>query len=120
VTLELARADEARMAEFWRLVGFEPVEPPDGLRGRTAWFERDGTQIHLQWTDDPIAPPLGHAAVMVDDYEATLARIQSASFDVREAKQYWGAPRSFVALPGGHRAELMSAPPLGPSGCETG
>jgi hypothetical protein len=111
VTLELRRADEPRMAQFWQLAGFAPVEPPEALRGRTAWFERGDTQIHLMWVDEPVAPPLGHGAVVVEDYGATLERIRAAGFEVRESTAYWGAPRSFVSLPGGHRAEVMAWPP---------
>ena len=48
VTLELRRADAPAEARFWELLGFAPVEPPEGLRGRSLWLERGGTQVHLE------------------------------------------------------------------------
>ena len=99
------------MAAFWRLVGFEQVDPPTGLMGRVAWFEREGTQIHLLWKDDPVAAQQGHVAVVVDDYDAVITRVRQAGYEIREGTPYWGAPRTFARLPGGHLAELMSAPP---------
>ena len=56
-------------------------------------------------------PVLGHAAVVVDDFETTLGRVADAGHEVAEARQLWGARRAFAIGPGGHRVELMDAPP---------
>ncbi len=77
--LETLRSDGEAAAAFWRLLGFEDVEPPDSLRDRAAWLQREGTQIHLLWTDEPVAPPEGHVAVVVDDYDATVERVRSST-----------------------------------------
>jgi catechol 2,3-dioxygenase-like lactoylglutathione lyase family enzyme len=111
VALEVRRADVERCVAFWSLVGFERVEPPESLRARTAWVQRDGTQIHLLFSDDPVAPPEGHAAVVVADYEAALERLRDAGFEPQPRSEHWGQPRAFVRDPAGHRVELMSAPP---------
>ena len=111
--LETSRADGQASKEFWRLLGFDEVEPPPTLRDRAAWLARDGTQIHLLWSDDPVAPPQGHAAVVVDDYELTLERLREAGHEVEPRREHWGAARAFVRAPGGHRVEVMSAPPPG-------
>ena len=111
VTLETARADGPAAVEFWRILGFEQVEPPPTLRERAAWVERDGTQIHVMWVDDPVVPPQGHAAVVVPDYERTLERLREAGHEVEERAEHWGVPRAVTRAPGGHRVELMSAPP---------
>ena len=111
VTLETRPADGPAAVEFWRLLGFEQVEPPSTLRERAAWMQRDGTQIHIMWVDDPVVPLHGHAAVVVDDYERTLERLRQAGHEVEERAEHWGAPRAVVPAPGGHRVELMSAPP---------
>jgi catechol 2,3-dioxygenase-like lactoylglutathione lyase family enzyme len=113
VALETARADAEAAEEFWRLLGFVPVDPPPSLRERAAWLERGGTQIHLLWSDAPAAPPEGHAAVVVDDYESALERLRDAGYEVEPRTEHWGAPRAFARAPGGHRVELMSAPPPG-------
>ena len=107
----MRREDRAPAEAFWGRLGFAPVEPPGTLPEVSAWLERDGTQIHLLWSDAPVVAPEGHAAVVVDDYDAVVAQLRSEGFDVEDRAQQWGVPRSFVRAPGGHRIELMSAPP---------
>jgi catechol 2,3-dioxygenase-like lactoylglutathione lyase family enzyme len=113
VALETARADGPAAEAFWRLLGFQPVDPPPSLRDRAAWVQRDGTQIHLLWSDEPVAPPEGHAAVVVEDYDDTLERLRAAGHVVQPRREHWGAARAFVHAPGGHRVEVMAAPPPG-------
>ena len=73
VTIEL-RADEVdACVRFYALLGFTQVEPPPSLAGRATWVERAGTQVHLMPVDDPTVPESGHHAVLVDDYDATIA-----------------------------------------------
>jgi catechol 2,3-dioxygenase-like lactoylglutathione lyase family enzyme len=115
VALETSRADGPAAEAFWRLLGFEPVEPPETLRDRAAWLQRGPTQVHLLWRDHPVAPPEGHAAVVVDDYEKTLERLREAGHEVEPRQEHWGAPRAFARAPGGHRVEVMAAPPPGGS-----
>jgi catechol 2,3-dioxygenase-like lactoylglutathione lyase family enzyme len=111
VALETRRADGEAAEAFWQLLGFEPVDPPETLRERAAWLQRGSTQIHLLWHDDPTAPPEGHVAVVLDDYEGTLERLGAAGHEVEPRTQHWGAARAFVRSPGGHRVEVMAAPP---------
>src|SRR6185436_5969199 len=111
VTLELRREDWPAAKHFWSMVGFEQVDPPGPLGEGSAWVERGGTQIHLQWHDEPVVPPSGHAAVVVDDWDGVVARLREEGFKVEEQTRYWGAGRCFVRAPGGHRVELMAAPP---------
>ena len=113
VALETAPADGAAAEQFWRLLGFRPVKPPPTLSDRAAWLQSGQTQIHLLWTEGPVAPPKGHAAVVLDDYDHTLARLRDAGYEVESRKEHWAAPRAFVRAPGGHRVEVMAAPPDG-------
>jgi catechol 2,3-dioxygenase-like lactoylglutathione lyase family enzyme len=115
VALETAREDGEAAAAFWRLLGFEEVSPPESLRERAGWLQRSGTQVHLLWTDSPVAPREGHTAVVVEGYEETVGRLRAAGFEVEPRPEHWGAPRSFVRAPGGHRVEVMSAPPPRPA-----
>jgi len=103
VSIEVPPDETERMLEFWRIVGFEEVESPEPLGDSVRWLERDGTQIHLILTEGHTAPVLGHAAVK----EA----LREAGFQVEDARQLWGADRAFAIAPGGHRVELMAAPP---------
>ena len=115
VALEKRRQDSGSAEAFWRLLGFEPVEPPESLPDRAAWLQLGPTQVHLLWSDEPVAPPEGHAAVVIADYEDTLERLREAGHQVEPRSEHWGAPRAFVRAPGGHRVEVMAAPPAGSS-----
>jgi len=111
VSLETRAADVEAELAFWTLLGFAPVPAPEGVRSGTEWVERGGTQIHLLVTEDPVAAPEGHAAIVAEGYEGALARLRDAGFVPERRPELWGAPRAFVRSPGGHRIEVMSAPP---------
>jgi catechol 2,3-dioxygenase-like lactoylglutathione lyase family enzyme len=113
-TLEVRPEQVEGCVRFWGLLGFEPVTPPPLLRDRFTWVQRRGTQIHLAPVDAPVAAPLGHVAVVAEDYEAALAALRAAGFAPRPGSDAWDAPRSFVRDPAGHLVEVMSAPPPEP------
>lgn len=110
VGIEVAPAAVERTARLFELLGFERVEPPPGLSGFT-WLERGGTQVHLMPEPAPVAPPRGHVAVVVPELDAALAALVAEGFEVETARPHWGAARARVMAPGGHRVELMAAPP---------
>lgn len=111
VALEISEGDVEATLAFWALLGFERVPVPEGLVGATVWVERAGTQVHLLLLDDAVAPPEGHVAVVCEDYDATLRRLRDAGFATDPRRRHWGAARCFVRGPGGHRVEVMAAPP---------
>ena len=113
VALEVRRAEAGEAERFWSSLGFARVDPPPSLAERAVWLEREGTQVHLLFADDPVAPPEGHVAVVARDYEAALERLRAAGYEPQARTEHWGAPRSFVRAPGGHRVEVMSRPPGG-------
>jgi catechol 2,3-dioxygenase-like lactoylglutathione lyase family enzyme len=111
VSLETRRADVDAELAFWALLGFDEVRPPEGLVGVATWVAREGTQIHLLHADDPVVMPEGHVAVVADDYDAAVGRLHAAGFEVRPAREHWGAARGFVHTPAGHVVEVMAASP---------
>jgi catechol 2,3-dioxygenase-like lactoylglutathione lyase family enzyme len=112
VTIELAADQVDDCVRFYALLGFARVEPPESLKGRATWVERDGTQVHLMPVDDdPVVPRSGHHAVLVTDYRATFEALRDAGFDPEPRKEHWGAERSFVRNPAGHRVEIMAGSP---------
>ena len=111
VTVELPRYLVDACADFYALLGFRRVEPPDSLAGRAVWMERGGTQIHLMHVDNPVVPPQGHAAVLVEDYDAAFAALRDAGHDPEPRSEHWGSPRCFVRDPAGHRVEVMACSP---------
>jgi catechol 2,3-dioxygenase-like lactoylglutathione lyase family enzyme len=110
VGIEVASADIEAAIGFFELLGFERVEPPETLR-RYTWLERGGTQVHLMPEEEPTVPAAGHLAVVVADFDETLARLQGRGFEVQSKGAHWGAPRAMALAPGGHRVELMAAAP---------
>jgi len=111
VALELREQDVAACVRFWALLGFERVQPPPALSARAAWVQAGATQVHLLFADDPVIAAQGHVAVVVDDYDATLAVLREAGFEPAPRTRHWGSPRAFVRCPAGHRVELMAFAP---------
>jgi len=111
VTLEVAPDKVRACVAFWELLGFTEMEPPPLLRHRFTWVEREGTQIHLMPFDAPNTTVNGHAAIVVEDYEPTLAALRERGFELRAGSEAWGAPRTFTRDPAGNHVELMSAAP---------
>jgi catechol 2,3-dioxygenase-like lactoylglutathione lyase family enzyme len=111
VSIEVPTGEVDRTIEFWKLLGFASVRPPEPIAEYVTWLERKGTQIHLIHTDQATVPPLGHAAVVAEDFQATFDRLGDAGFEIEESRRLWGKRRAFAIGPGGHRVELMEAPP---------
>ena len=111
VSIEVLPEDAERFGEMLTLIGFAEIPAPEALGGRIPWYEREGTQVHLIVTDGATAPALGHAAFVARDYETDIAALEAAGFEIEEHQQLWGEPRSFILAPGGHKVELMAAPP---------
>ena len=119
-TLELRREQGEDCVSFYELLGFNRVEPPPSLADRAAWLESGPTQVHLMWVDEPTALPNGHIAVVLDDYEATLAALREAGHEVEPRSEHWGSPRAYVHDPGGNLVELMAwAPSAGEVGADS-
>jgi glyoxalase/bleomycin resistance protein/dioxygenase superfamily protein len=111
VGIEIQPAEIQPAVEFWQLLGFAVVEPPAALAADFTWLEREGTQIHLIHTEAPTVPPHGHVAVVAPAFERTIAGLRERGFEVRPGREHWGAARAHTVAPGGHRVELMAAPP---------
>jgi len=110
VGIEVVPADIEAAVGFFELLGFNRVESPATLREFT-WLERAGTQVHLMPEEAPTVPSPGHLAVVVDGFDGTVARVREAGFEVEPKREHWGEPRALAIAPGGHRIELMAAPP---------
>jgi hypothetical protein len=111
VSIEVTPDQVEPCVACWGLLGFAPVEAPEELRPYVTWLERGGTQIHLIHSEAATVPPLGHPAVVVDDFEATFSALERAGHEPERHRELWGEPRAFVTMPGGHKVELMAAPP---------
>jgi Glyoxalase/Bleomycin resistance protein/Dioxygenase superfamily len=113
VGIEVAPADVPRAVEFFTLLGFEQVEPPPALADRFTWLDGGGTQIHLMHEERPVVPSRAHLAILTPDFDITLARLREHGFESQPGQEHWGSSRAHLLAPGGHRVELMGAPPAG-------
>ena len=111
VALEVAPERVRACVDFYALLGFDEVEPPEALRERAAWVARGATQVHLLRLDEPRPLRQGHVAVVVEPYEATLDRLREAGHDPQPRREHWGSPRAFVRDPADNLVELMAFPP---------
>ena len=114
VSVEIRPEQVDDCVAFWKLLGFEEMTPPPILRDNVTWVQRNGTQIHFLHTENPKTTDQGHGAVLVEDYEGTLAALNAAGHEVREGSNAWDAPRSFVRDPAGNLFEVMSKSPQPP------
>jgi catechol 2,3-dioxygenase-like lactoylglutathione lyase family enzyme len=113
VSIESRRGDAPALLRFLRALGFHEIPVPPTLAERSTWVQAGATQVHLLWADEPVVPPQGHFAVVAEDYDDTLDALRAEGFEPEPRAEHWGAPRSFVRSPGGHRVEVMAAPPPG-------
>ena len=112
VAVEVPPEKMGAEGEFWQAVGFQPVTAPAALGSGYAWYEREGTQIHLMAKTDPAEPPAsGHVAVVAPDIDLAMERLRGLGIEVREGRPLWGERRAKAVTPAGHLVELMVAPP---------
>lgn len=111
VSIEIPPEEKERALEFWSIVGFEKIVAPGQIAQYVDWVEREGTQIHFIYSEQPTVPVLGHPAVVAPDFEATTAALREGGFEFEEHDELWGERRGFATAPGGHRVELMAGPP---------
>lgn len=118
VSFTVSRADAQACAGFYKLLGFESVEPPAGLGDRSIWLKRNRTSLHLMFRDrdgvdisESPEPGAGHIALVVDQYGAVINALTEAGAYVEARSEYWGSPRAYVRDPAGHLVELMEFAP---------
>ena len=113
VTFEVTPEQVQPHVEFWAMLGYALIETPPPLSGRAVWMRRGPSHVHLLIDDAPVVPPRAHAAFVVDDWDGTLDALHAAGYESRAAMRLWDCERVYLRAPGGHRVEIMSAPPPG-------
>ena len=113
VTFEVTAEQVPAHREFWAMLGYEAIETPVPLRDRAVWMRRGASHVHLLIDEAPVVPPRAHAAFVVEEWDATLAALHAAGYESRPAMRLWDCERVYLRAPGGHRVEIMSAPPPG-------
>ena len=83
----------------------------DPMIENTTHRDRIRTSLGSQQSAIVLVRDLEQGIAVVDDYAATLDRLRAAGHPVKPRPEHWGAPRAFITSPGGHRVEVMAAPP---------
>ena len=111
VSLEVDPDLVAGEVGFWELLGFERIEPPEGIGDSSVWLGAGDQAVHLLAVEGPAVPEMGHLALVEPDLERVAEALSAAGFPVEAAAPHWGAERLKTASPTGHLVELMAAPP---------
>jgi catechol 2,3-dioxygenase-like lactoylglutathione lyase family enzyme len=110
VTREVETAQLGACITFYEALGFQRVPTPDALADRFVWLQLGPTQLHLALTPHSVVQS-GHIAVVLEPYEASLARLRAAGHVVEPRREHWGSPRAYVHDPAGNLVEVMAWPP---------
>lgn len=101
--------EAAARAFYGGVLGFHEVPKPEQMRARGGMWFAEGIHLGLEPNMKPLVK--AHAALIVDDFEALLARITAAGVDFTEAHDQPGVRRGHVRDPFGNRIELVANEP---------
>ena len=111
-------SDVKKSKSFYKMLGFEEIERPKikGIPG--AWYECNGTQVHLIGQRNETAaknlPGVGtHIALQVEDLEEAKKALKRRKIEFAEftpPASMGGAPVLFLKDPDGNAVELRTDP----------
>ncbi len=111
-------SDVRKSKSFYKMLGFEEIERPKikGIPG--AWYECNGTQVHLIGQRNEMAaknlPGVGtHIALQVEDLEEAKKALKRRKIEFAEFTppvSMGGGPVLFLKDPDGNAVELRTDP----------
>ncbi len=110
VQIAIPKGGEDKARQFYSgLLGLNEIPKPANLLARGgAWFECGPLQLHLGVEAEDFKPvKKAHPALMVDDLEYFLDRLQQAGYDTRMDEPAEGYLRAYTSDPFGNSIELM-------------
>jgi len=100
-------ATETVAAFYEHVLGLRRIPKPSALDPRGAWFDVDGyAQVHLSERDGATHED-SHFALVVDDFDATLAALAQSGAPWTGQDDVFGGRRGFTRDPAGNRIELL-------------
>src|SRR3954470_8578060 len=82
-------------------------KPAEGVAQSGAWFDIDErSQVHVSERDGDVHPQ-SHFGLVVDDFDAVVARVSAAGASWEEQPDLFGGRRGFTRDPAGNRIELL-------------
>ena len=110
VNIVVKPGQTAQVAGFYcDVLGLSPAEKPaEGTSPGGAWFDIDDrTQMHISERVDAVMHDDMHFALVLDDFDAVLARLAEAGAEWREQPDLFGGRRGSTRDPVGNRIELL-------------
>lgn len=109
VQLAMPKGQEEQARQFYcGLLGMQEIAKPANLAKRGGcWFQAGSAHIHLGVEENFKPARKAHPALLVDDLEALVTRLQAAGAELRPDEPLEGFARSYVSDPFGNRIELM-------------
>lgn len=91
-------------------LGLTWVDPGPELLDRAKWYRfRDGTQVHLSRTADPVVTKPGHLAVAAgDEFDSLTQRLREQGYACRVVDGL-GYPIALFDDPAGHQWEIRAS-----------
>jgi catechol 2,3-dioxygenase-like lactoylglutathione lyase family enzyme len=85
----------------------EVAKPTEGVAQSGAWFDIDDrSQVHVSERDGE-RHPQAHFGLVVDDFDAVIARLAAAGAAWEDQPQIFGGRRGFTRDPEGNRVEIL-------------
>jgi catechol 2,3-dioxygenase-like lactoylglutathione lyase family enzyme len=115
VQLAIPAGEEGRCDDFYvGLLGFTRLEKPPDLAARGGrWYQRDQAILHLGVDSHFVSATKAHPALVVDDYEGLVSRLEGAGITTRPDDTIPGRRRCHLDDPVGNRLELIDGGNLG-------
>lgn len=86
------------------------AKPTEGVAQSGAWFDvNDHSQVHVSERDGDVHPQ-SHFGLVVDDFDATLSRLDEAGAPWEDQPPIFGGRRGFTRDPAGNRVEILEMP----------
>jgi catechol 2,3-dioxygenase-like lactoylglutathione lyase family enzyme len=100
---------DALVGFYTDVLGLRRVDKPsEGTTSGGAWFDIDeGHQLHVSERSDAVMHADMHFALVVDDFDATLRRLDSAGAPWRPQADLFGGRRGSTRDPLGNRVEIL-------------
>jgi len=99
---------DAVVSFYADVLGLRQVpKPTEGVAASGAWFDIDDrTQVHVSEREG-VVHPQSHFGLVVDDFDAVLARVADAGAGWEDQPDIFGGRRGFTRDPAGNRIELL-------------
>jgi catechol 2,3-dioxygenase-like lactoylglutathione lyase family enzyme len=110
VNIVVRPGETEQVAVFYTgVLGLRRVDKPsEGVTAGGAWFDiNDANQLHISERADAVMHDDMHFGLVVDDFDAVLARLAAAGSPWQEQPDLFGGRRGSTRDPLGNRIELL-------------